>query len=112
MRLKEQKSIFTSKQQRILFLSKRFPSRSPRIRHQSELTKRYWENAVMGLKLRTKQGCYILCPFAHPVACYWKVAAQSLKAIKLLANEPTQQLPTILGPFARSFRHFHILVMQ
>ena len=90
MRLKEQKSIFTSKQQRILFLSKRFPRvRLGYVTELSELIKRYWENAVKGLRSRTKQGCYIFCPFAHLVACYLKVAAQSLNAIKLLANDTT-----------------------
>ena len=33
---------------RILFLSRRFPNRSPRIRHRNEVTERDWENAVQG----------------------------------------------------------------
>ena len=40
-------------------------------------------------------GCYMLCPFAHPVACCWMlllVVAQSLKPVKLFR----QQLPTFL----------------
>ena len=40
-------------------------------------------------------GCYMLRPFAHPVACCWmllRVVAQSLKPIKLFS----QQLPTFL----------------
>ena len=40
-------------------------------------------------------GCYILRPFAHPVACCWmlfRVVAQSLKPVKLFS----QQLPTFL----------------
>ena len=40
-------------------------------------------------------GCYMLSPFAHPVACCWmllRVVAQSLKAVKLFS----QQLPTFL----------------
>ena len=40
-------------------------------------------------------GCYMLRPFAHPVACFWmllRVVAQSLKAVKLFS----QQLPTFL----------------
>ena len=40
-------------------------------------------------------GCYILHPFAHPVACCWmllRVVAQSLKPVKLFS----QQLPTFL----------------
>ena len=40
-------------------------------------------------------GCYMLCPFAQPVACCWmllRVVAQSLKAVKL----SSQQLPTFL----------------
>ena len=40
-------------------------------------------------------GCYMLCPFAHPVACCWmllRVVAQSLKPVKLFS----QQLPTFL----------------
>ena len=34
---------------------------------------------------------YMLCPFAHPVACCWmllEVVAQSLKPVKLLAPLP------------------------
>ena len=34
-------------------------------------------------------GCYMLRPFAHPVACCWmlfRVVAQSLKPVKLLAS--------------------------
>ena len=40
-------------------------------------------------------GCYVLRPFAHPVACCWmllRVVAQSLKPVKLFS----QQLPTFL----------------
>ena len=40
-------------------------------------------------------GCYMLHPFAHPVACCWMllhVVAQSLKPVKLFS----QQLPTFL----------------
>ena len=40
-------------------------------------------------------GCYMLRPFAHPVACCWMllhVVAQSLKPVKLYS----QQLPTFL----------------
>ena len=40
-------------------------------------------------------GCYMLYPFAHPVACCWmllRVVAQSLKPVKLFS----QQLPTYL----------------
>ena len=40
-------------------------------------------------------GCYMLRPFAHPVACSWtllRVVAQSLKRVKLFS----QQLPTFL----------------
>ena len=40
-------------------------------------------------------GCYMLHPFAHPVACCWmllRVVAQSLKPVKLFS----QQLPTFL----------------
>ena len=40
-------------------------------------------------------GCYMLCPFAHPVARCWmllRVVAQSLKPVKLFS----QQLPTFL----------------
>ena len=40
-------------------------------------------------------GCYMLRPFAHPVACCWmllRVVAQILKPVKLF----TQQLPTFL----------------
>ena len=40
-------------------------------------------------------GCYLLRPFAHPVACCWMlliVVAQSLKTVKLFS----QQLPTFL----------------
>ena len=38
-------------------------------------------------------GCYILCPFVHPVSCCWmllRVVAQSLRPVKLVS----QQLPT------------------
>ena len=48
--------------------------------------KRYGGNIV---------GCYMLRPFAHPVACCWmllRVVAQSLKPVKLFS----QQLPTFL----------------
>ena len=40
-------------------------------------------------------GCYVLRPFAHPVACCWmllRVVAQSSKPVKLFS----QQLPTFL----------------
>ena len=40
-------------------------------------------------------GCYMLHPFAHPIACCWmllRVVAQSLKPVKLFS----QQLPTYL----------------
>ena len=40
-------------------------------------------------------GCYMLCPFAHPVACCWmllRVVAQSMKTVKLFS----QQLRTFL----------------
>ena len=40
-------------------------------------------------------GCYMLRPFAHPVACFWmllRVVAQSLKPVKLFS----QRLPTFL----------------
>ena len=40
-------------------------------------------------------GCYMLRPFAYPVACCWmllRVVAQSLKPVKLFS----QQLPTFL----------------
>ena len=40
-------------------------------------------------------GCYVLRPFAHPVACWWmllRVVAQSSKPVKLFS----QQLPTFL----------------
>ena len=40
-------------------------------------------------------GCYMLRPFAHPVACCWmllRVVVQSLKPVKLFS----QQLPTFL----------------
>ena len=38
-------------------------------------------------------GCYMLHPFAHPVACCWMlIVAQSLKPVKLFS----QQLPTFL----------------
>ena len=40
-------------------------------------------------------GCYLLRPFAHPVACCWmllRVVAHSLKPVKLFS----QQLPTFL----------------
>jgi len=42
-------------------------------------------------------GCYMLRPFARPVACCWmllRVIAQSLKPVKSFS----QQLPTLLGP--------------
>ena len=46
-------------------------------------------------------GCYMLRPFAHPVACccvLLGVVAQSLKPVKLLAaSKRTQQLPTLLA---------------
>ena len=40
-------------------------------------------------------GCYMLCSFAHPVACCWvllRVVARSLRPVKLFS----QQLPTFL----------------
>ena len=40
-------------------------------------------------------GCYMLRPFAHPLACCWmrlRVVAESLKPVKLF----TQRLPTFL----------------
>ena len=40
-------------------------------------------------------GCYMLRPFAHPVACCWmllRVVSQTLKPVKLFS----QQLPTFL----------------
>ena len=63
-------------------------------------------------------GCYILCPFVHPVSCCWmllRVVAQSLRPVKLVS----QQLPTffffvpwspkptatMLDPFAQLFQH-------
>ena len=58
-------------------------------------------------------GCYMLRPFAHPVACCWIlfcVVAQSLKLVKLFS----QQLPTFLlfrdrrsvaQQFAQLFQH-------
>ena len=53
-------------------------------------------------------GCYMLCPFAHPVACCCElvgVVAQSLKPAKLLATcKRTQQLPTMLRPFAKCLK--------
>ena len=51
-------------------------------------------------------GCYMLHPFAHPVACRWMllhVVVQSLKPVKLFSR----QLPTFLlfhDPNARSLR--------
>ena len=46
-------------------------------------------------------GCYMLRPFAHPIACCWVllgVIAQSLKPVKLSATcKRTQQLPALLG---------------
>ena len=59
--------------------------------------------------------CYMLRPFAHPVACFCVllgVVAQSLEPVKLLAAfKQTQQLPILLGqqcwelwcPFVRRF---------
>ena len=42
--------------------------------------------------------CYMLRPFAHPVACWWEFIAQSLKQVKLLATcKRTQQLPTLMA---------------
>ena len=56
-------------------------------------------------------GCYMLRPFAHPVARCWillRVVVQSLKPVKLFR----QQLPwspkhsaTMLDPFAQLFQH-------
>ena len=56
-------------------------------------------------------GCYMLRPFAHPVARCWillRVVVQSLKPVKLFS----QQLPwspkhsaTMLDPFAQLFQH-------
>ena len=68
--------------------------------------------------LRNIVGCYMLCPFAHPVACccvLLGVVAQSLIPVKRLAKcNRTQQFPTMLGyqcwellrPFARSLINF------
>ena len=54
---------------------------------------------------RNIAGCYMVRPFAHPVSCCCMllgVAAESLKPVKLLATcKRTQQLPTMLRPFAR-----------
>ena len=51
-------------------------------------------------------GCYMLRPFAHPVACccvLLRVVAQSLKPVKLLSTcKGTQQLPTMLRPFTQA----------
>ena len=48
--------------------------------------------------------CYMLCPFAHPVACccvLLRVVAQSFKPVKRLARcKREQQLPTLLGVVA------------
>ena len=53
-------------------------------------------------------GCYMLRPFAHPVACCWMllhVVAQSLKPDKILAPcKGTQHCWDLLSPFARSFK--------
>ena len=62
-------------------------------------------------------GCYVLRPFAHPVACccmFFKVVTQSLKSVKRLApcKRTTQNLQKLLGQqcwellrtFARSFK--------
>ena len=54
---------------------------------------------------RNIAGCYMVRPFAHPVSCCCMllgVVAESLKPVKLLATcKRTQQLPTMLRPFAR-----------
>ena len=53
-------------------------------------------------------GCYMLRPFAHPVACccvLLGVVAQSLKQVKRLATcKRAQQLPTLLGAVASFLR--------
>ena len=38
------------------------------------------------------QHCYMLRPFAHPVACCWMLLRKNLKPVKLFS----QQLPTVL----------------
>ena len=59
--------------------------------------------------------CYILRPFAHPVACCWmllRVVAQSLKPVKLLAPcKRTQHCWELLRPFARSLSLQGLLVV-
>ena len=52
-------------------------------------TRHYWPTTTNIV------GCYMLRPFAHPVACCWmllRVVVQSLKPVKLFS----QQLPTFL----------------
>ena len=60
--------------------------------------------------------CYILRPFAHPVACCWmllRVVAQSLKPVKLLAPcKRTQHCWELLRPFARSLSLQGLLVVS
>ena len=62
-------------------------------------------------------GCYMLRPFAHPVACCWmllRVIAQSLKPVKLFSQQlptfllfcdRTKRSATMLDPFAQFFQH-------
>ena len=60
--------------------------------------------------------CYMLSPFAHPVACCWMLlrVAQSLKPVKLfsqqlptflLFRESPKRSATMLDPFAQLFQH-------
>ena len=67
---------------------------------------------IVGKQLPTLL-CYMLRPFAHPVACccvLLGVVAQSLNSVKLLAKcKQTQQVPAMLEslrPFARSLTLF------
>ena len=58
-------------------------------------------------------GCYMLRPFAHPVACCWmllRVVSQTLKPVKLSANNSQHFFcsviaATMLDPFAELFQH-------
>ena len=62
-------------------------------------------------------GCYMLRPFAHPVACCWKLLrhiAQSLKPVKLFSQVTLnisfvpwspKRSATMLDPFAQLFQH-------
>ena len=52
------------------------------------------KNTSINLKSRANGrnivGCYMLRPFAHPVACCWmllRVVAESLKPVKLFSQE-------------------------